>query len=62
MAKYKNYNYSQMIMIPVSLQDQLIAGTLEHAIHEVIDKKIDLSIFDDNYTNDETGANRLVRP
>jgi len=62
MAKYKNYNYSQMIMIPVSLQDQLIAGTLEHAIHEVIDKKIDLSIFDDNYTNDETGANRFVRP
>ncbi|KPK87422.1 hypothetical protein AMJ80_12095 [bacterium SM23_31] len=56
MAKYKKYNYSQMIMIPVSLQDQLMPGTLEHAIHEVIEKKVDLSIFDEKYKNDETGA------
>ena len=43
-------------MIPVSLEKQLIPGTLEHAIHEVIEEKVDLSVFDENYKNDETGA------
>jgi transposase len=56
MAKYKKYDYSQMVMIPVSLENQLIPGTLEHAIHEVIGKKVDLSIFDEKYKNDKTGA------
>ena len=26
MAKYKKYNYAQMVMIPVSLEDQLLPG------------------------------------
>jgi transposase len=56
MAKYKKYNYSQMVMIPVSLEKQLVPGTLEHTIHEVIEKKVDLSIFSEKYNNDETGA------
>jgi len=56
MAKYKKYNYSQMVMLPVSLQDQLMPGTLEHTIHDVVEKKVDLSIFDDNYNNDDTGS------
>jgi len=56
MAKYKKYNYSQMVMIPVSLENQLMPGTLEHTIHEVVEKKVDLSIFDDNYNNDDTGS------
>jgi len=56
MAKYKKYNYSRMVMIPVSLENQLMPGTLEHAIHEVIEKKVDLSIFNERYKNDETGA------
>ena len=56
MAKYKKYDYSQMVMIPVSLKNQLMPGTFEHIIHEVIEKKVHLSIFDENYKNDETGA------
>ena len=56
MAKFKHYNYSQMVMIPVSLENQLMPGTLEHTIHEVVEKKVDLSIFDDNYNNDDTGS------
>lgn len=56
MAKYKKHNYSQMVMIPVSLENQLMPGTLEHTIHEVIEKKVDLSIFNEKYNNDETGA------
>ncbi len=56
MAKYKKYNYSQMVMIPVSLENQLIPGTLEHTIHEVVENKIDLSIFSEKYKNDDTGS------
>ena len=35
MAKYRDYDYSQMIMVPVSLEEQLMPGTLEYAIHNV---------------------------
>lgn len=45
-----------MVMIPVSLENQLMPGTLEHAIHEVVEKKVDLSLFYEKYKNDETGA------
>jgi len=55
MAKYKPYNYSQRVMIPVSLEDQLMPGTLEFAIHTLVEDRMDASIFDDRYDNDETG-------
>jgi transposase len=56
MANYKKYDYAQMVMIPVSLQDQLMPGTLEHTIHEVVEKRIDLSVFSEKYNNDDTGC------
>ncbi|MFC2088424.1 IS1182 family transposase [Calditrichota bacterium] len=56
MARYKRYNYSQMVMLPVSLENQLMSGTLEHAIHEVVETKIDTSIFESKYNNEETGS------
>jgi len=55
MAKYKNYDYSQMVMLPVSLQEQLMPGTLEFAIHTLVETRMDLSCFEDKYHNDETG-------
>ena len=55
MAKYKHYDYSQSTLIPVSLEEQLIPGTLEFAIHHLVDSRMDTSIFDDRYKNDETG-------
>jgi transposase len=55
MAKYKQYDYSQDVLIPVSLKDQLIPGTLEFAIHTLVESRMDTSIFDDRYSNDETG-------
>jgi hypothetical protein len=33
MAKYKPYSYKQMVMLSVSLEDQIVPGTLEFAIH-----------------------------
>ena len=32
MARYKRYDYSQTVMIPVSLENQLVPGTLEFTI------------------------------
>jgi transposase len=55
MAKYKRYDYKQRIMIPVSLEEQLVPGTLEFAIHTLVERRMDMSVFDDNYQNDETG-------
>jgi transposase len=55
MAKYKSYNYSQKVFIPVSLEDQLMPGTLEFVIHTLIESRIDMSVFDDRYNNEETG-------
>jgi len=55
MAKYKKYDYKQMIMLPVSLENQLSPGTLEFAIHTLVETRMDLSLFDEKYKNDETG-------
>jgi transposase len=55
MAKYKLYDYKQRLMIPLSLEEQLMAGTLEFAIHTLVESRMDLSVFDDNYRNDQTG-------
>jgi transposase len=55
MAKYKSYDYSQSVLVPVSLEEQLMPGTLEFAIHTLIETRMDLSVFDSKYKNDETG-------
>ena len=55
MAKYKHYDYKQMVMLPISLEDQLAPGTLEFAIHTLVETRMDLSLFNEKYKNDETG-------
>ena len=55
MAKYKTYDYRQRVLLPVSLQGQLMSGTLEFAIHTLVEKRLDMSIFEGKYRNDETG-------
>ena len=55
MAKYKHYDLSQSMLIPVYFEEQLIPGTLEFAIHTLVETRMDMSIFDGNYQNDETG-------
>jgi len=56
MAKYKPCNDQQMVMLPISLQDQILPGTLEYTISELVEKRLDLSVFDARYNNDEVGA------
>lgn len=56
MAKFKPLNENQLVMLPISLQDQLVPDTLEHTISELVENHLDLSVFDARYKNDETGA------
>ncbi len=56
MARYTPYDYCQTHLIPVSLEHQLLQGTLEHTIHILVDHHMDLSLFDGRYKNDETGC------
>jgi transposase len=55
MAKYKKDDYRQMIILPVAFEDHLIPGTLEFAIHTLVENRMDLSRFEYRYKNDETG-------
>jgi len=55
MAKYKQYNYDQTMLVPVCLKEQLLPGTLEYTIHMLIDGHVDMSVFEENYNNDDTG-------
>jgi len=56
MARYKRYAYAQTAMIPVSLEKQLMPGTLEFAIHILVQRYIDTTIFESRYQNDDTGC------
>jgi transposase len=55
MAKFKTYDYRQRVFLPVSLEDQLMPGTLEFAIHTLVETRLDTSGFEEKYRNDETG-------
>ena len=55
MAKFKPYDYRQRVLLPVSLEEQLMPGTLEFAIHTLVGKRLDTSIFVGKYRIDETG-------
>jgi len=59
MAKFKPYNPDQEIMLPISLQNQIVPGSLEHTINELVENHIDLSLFDRRYKNDATGAHAI---
>jgi transposase len=56
MAKYKPYSYSQGQFIPVFFGKQIQPGTFEYTLNYLIDNELDLSIFDERFCNDITGA------
>jgi len=55
MPRFKHYNYDQDAMVVINYQDQLQAGTFEHAVHYLIEHKLDLSVFHPKYRNEDTG-------
>jgi len=56
MARYKEYDYRQGKFIPVSFDRQILPGTFEYTLNYLIDNELDLSVFDNRYCNDDTGA------
>jgi len=59
MARYKETEKDQGIMIPIYLDEQLVSETFEHMLSELIDSQMDLRIFDGKYNNDLTGATAI---
>ncbi|MGC4066360.1 MAG: IS1182 family transposase [Polyangiaceae bacterium] len=55
MARYKHYDMNQTKMIPVSYADQVIEGSFEYALNEIVENHLDLSVFEHRYHNDATG-------
>ena len=56
MARYKEYSYEQTKLIPLSFHHQILPGTFEYTLNYLIDNEVELSIFEQRYRNDETGA------
>lgn len=56
MARYKTYDVNQVTLIPVSFRDQILAGSFEYALNEIVDLHIDMRPFEARYKNDETGC------
>ena len=59
MAKHQHYDYSQAVIAPIFLNDQLVPGTLEYAIHYIVEERLNMSIFDKRYNNDSTGRKSI---
>ena len=55
MPRFKPYDYRQSLMVPLTLEEQLPAGSLEYALHHLIEERIDESWFEDLYANEEFG-------
>jgi transposase len=56
MARYKGDDDTQTVRIPVSLENQLLPGTWEFAIHVLVERRLDIAIFGSRYKNDESGC------
>ena len=55
MGRFKPVDYNQTLFLSVSLQEQLIPGSFEHAVHTLIEERIDLTPFYERYKNDDGG-------
>jgi transposase len=55
MARFKHTDNSQGQFITVNLSEQLLLGSFEWTINHLINK-MDLTLFENNYHNDERGA------
>jgi transposase len=55
MPNFIPYDLNQSEMVVINYLDQLQPGTFEHAIHHLIEHRLDLSVFFPAYQNDATG-------
>ena len=55
MARYKPGERNGLF-ISVVLEEQILPGTFEFALHHIVDNELDLSALDQQFDNDATGA------
>ena len=55
MPNFRPYNYDQTTMVVINYLEQLQPGTFEHALHYLVEHKLDLSVYYPAYKNDENG-------
>ena len=56
MPRYKKYDYSQSILVPIEFTKQIVPGTIEYVINYMVEKKLNLEPIEAKYKNDEIGA------
>ncbi len=44
MAHYKSYKLKQNKFIPLSFADQVVPGSFEYALNEIVEEHLDLSV------------------
>jgi len=61
MARYKQTDAGngQGLFLSVNLKEQLLPESFEYMLNEIVEEKIDLSVFDRKYKNDLTGASAV---
>jgi len=59
MAKHQHYDFKQSFIGPIFLEDQLLPGTLEYAIHYIVEERLDMDVFNARYKNDKTGRKSI---
>ena len=45
MAKHQHYDYKQSVIEPIFLEDQLVPGTFEYAIHYIVEEAFKYECF-----------------
>lgn len=55
MERYKDYNYDQTKMLPISFDRQILPGSFEYSLSYLIDTELALSALEQHYNNDEDG-------
>jgi transposase len=55
MARYVPYDLNQTTTIRLSYADQIIEGSFEHALNEIVEHRLDLSVFEHRYRNSNAG-------
>jgi len=54
--RYKPTNLQQDAFVPLCFDKQILPGTFEYALHHLLEHKVDLSAFDEQYNNADYGA------
>ena len=55
MPRFKPYDTSQNLLLPINLAERPVPGTFEHTLNYLMDHEINTSIFHEHHNNDQTG-------